>query len=83
MLYNESLLIINIYTLCTQLSLSQFVIFSPDIGSEGLNWNIATSDNVFSLPSQEPDFHRFRFALHVYGPSVLEMELRVCVTGPT
>jgi len=48
-----------------------------------MSWNIAALDDVFFLPSQEPDVHWFRFAFHVYGPSVLEMELRVCVTGPT
>jgi hypothetical protein len=56
---------------------------SPDVGCEVVNWNTAALDDVFSRPSQKPDFHRFGFALHVYGPSVLEMELRVCITGPT
>jgi len=77
------LLSFSIYTLCTQPSLSQLDTISPDIGCEGLNCKIAALDDVFSLPSQEPDVHRFRFALHVYGTSVLEMELWICVTGPT
>lgn len=72
-----------IYTLCTQPSLSQLDTVSPDVGCEGLTRNIATLDDVFFLSSQEPDVHRFRFAFHIYRPSVLEMELWVCVTWPT
>lgn len=73
----------NICSLCTQPSLSQLDTVSADIRYEGLNFNIGASDDVFFLPSQEPDVHRFRFALHVDGSSVLEMKLRVCVTWPT